>query len=134
MTLESRPLGTRVRLASMLLDHAIVCVLLVPIATYSNSDTRASTHESTSNYIFLGLFLIYALKDSFQGKSLAKRLLKLQVVDNTTGEPASAIRCFVRNLTICLWPIEVLFTLFNPNRRVGDFIVATRVVRVERRV
>jgi hypothetical protein len=34
----------------------------------------------------------------------------------------------LRNVTLLIWPIEGLFVLFSPQRRLGDFIAGTRLV------
>ncbi len=62
-----------------------------------------------------------------QGKSIAKRSLKQEIVDVKTGEVASSLKCLIRNLTIVLWPIEVIVVLVSPSRRIGDFIAGTKV-------
>jgi uncharacterized RDD family membrane protein YckC len=74
------------------------------------------------------MLIVYFLKDSFYGRSLAKRITKLQVVNNATGEPASIARGFIRNVFIIMWPVEVLVSLFNPQRRIGDYVAGTKVV------
>src|ERR1017187_3332998 len=52
------------------------------------------------NYIYIGTigYAIYFCKDCINGRSIAKRIVKLQVVDNTTGQVASPIKCLIRNL------------------------------------
>jgi hypothetical protein len=54
--------------------------------------------------------------------------LKLQIVENKTGKVASPIKCFIRNIFIIIWPIEVIVTLINPSRRIGDLVAGTKVV------
>jgi uncharacterized RDD family membrane protein YckC len=77
------------------------------------------------------MIIIYALKDSFKGKSLAKRILKLQVIDDRSGNAASPFQCFVRNLLVPFWMIEVVVTYFNPARRLGDRLANTKVVSTQ---
>ncbi|GEP98890.1 hypothetical protein CCY01nite_51500 [Chitinophaga cymbidii] len=78
-------------------------------------------------YFSLLGFAIYFCKDSINGRSIAKRILKMQVVDNRTGRPASPLQCVVRNLFCILWPVEVLVTFGSPDRRIGDMVAGTRV-------
>ena len=54
-------------------------------------------------------------------------LEELLVVDIKTGKVASALKCFVRNLTIAIWPIEAIVVLISPSRRIGDYLAGTRV-------
>ncbi|MCL6220516.1 RDD family protein [Zunongwangia pacifica] len=80
--------------------------------------------------IFLGsmIFSAYFNKDAIKGKSPAKRILGLIIVDNKTGEIANPIKSVIRNITLVFWPIEVIFSLISPNRRIGDFIAGTKVI------
>lgn len=117
----------------MLLDHFFMTfILLIPmwaIIFYSASGTTLPGQLGAGfQFLFLAALVIYMLKDSFSGKSIAKRILKLQVVDNKAELPATAIQCFVRNILLILWPVEVIFTFFNPQRRIGDFLAGTKVV------
>lgn len=117
----------------MLLDHFCTCLILmapiIPIMLIVNDpDDQDAMLAPGFQFVFLGLMLLYFFKDSFGARSIAKRITKLQVVDNTTGKAASVMQCFLRNLTIVIWPVEVLITLFNSQRRLGDLIAGTRVV------
>lgn len=121
------------RLASMLLDHFCTCfILMAPIIPLlllrSDPEDQGAMLDPGFQFVFLGLMFLYFFKDSFGARSIAKRVTKLQVVDNRTGKAASVMQCFLRNLTIVIWPVEVLITFFNSQRRLGDFIAGTRVV------
>ena len=69
-------------------------------------------------------------KDFFNGQSVVHRLLGYQVVDIRTNMPASKVKCMFRNVTAPLWPIEVIFILTYPKRRLGDFIAGTALIDV----
>ena len=64
-------------------------------------------------------------------RSLSKRLMGLVIIDNKTDKGASSLKCFIRNLTIPFWPIEVILSLINPSRRLGDYIANTRIETTE---
>jgi uncharacterized RDD family membrane protein YckC len=122
-----------VRLGSMLLHHFIMCsVIVVPVLPLTMMNASIPGKENTQpawfQFLFLGLMFLYFLKDSFKGRSPAKRIVKLQVVDNKTNLPASVGQCFVRNILIILWPVEVLVTFFNTQRRLGDYLAGTKVI------
>ena len=68
----------------------------------------------------------YLNKDFLKGRSPAKRLFQLQVVD-AGGQPANELRCFLRNVTALLWPVEVL--LLGRRTRLGDTLAGTYVSR-----
>ena len=131
--------NTGTRIGSMLLDHIVMTfiatIFFLPNIISGFAKAFEINHEQSSPDIFGGTiyvvligFALYFCKDSFNGRSIAKRALKLQVVDNKTGKVASPIKCFVRNIFIIIWPIEVVVTLINPSRRIGDLVAGTKVV------
>jgi uncharacterized RDD family membrane protein YckC len=128
-----------IRLGTMILDHIIMTFIIMlfalPDIISSFSNAFDISHEqmnsnSIGNVGFLVIigFSLYFCKDCFNGQSLAKRILKLQVVDNQTGLIASPIKCFFRDLFCILWPIEVFVALANPTRRIGDLVAGTKLV------
>lgn len=62
---------------------------------------------------------------------MAKRIFKFQVVDFKTNKPANSIKCLIRNLTILIWPVEVIMALINTERRLGDYIAGTKLSNYE---
>lgn len=134
---KNRNIG--IRIASMLLDHfimtfgmAIIAFILVGIGYLIVGDP--SEYDLPEWFmiipIFFGLmiFSMYLNKDAIEGKSPAKRILGFVIVDNKTGEIASPIKSLIRNVTLVFWPIEVIFSLFSPERRIGDYIAGTKVI------
>jgi hypothetical protein len=94
------------------------------------------SHEPTDfdfwggSTMYLGMFgfALYFCKDIINGRSIAKRILKLQVVDNRTGRVATPIQCLIRNILCVFWFVEVFVAMTNTNRRLGDRIAGTRLV------
>ena len=75
-------------------------------------------------------FLFY--KDCFDGKSIGKRILKLQVIDCKTGQAASPLKCFVRNLSYLLNLFDLLPMFYHfHGRRLGDYITNTCVIEYD---
>lgn len=137
---DKKIVNTGIRIVSMLIDHIamtfIAGIFFLPQLISEFSTAFEVSHEQTNsslfndfNYFLLIGFALYFTKDSINGRSIAKRIFKLQVVENSTGRVASPIRCLIRNLLIIIWPIEVIVCLANPSRRLGDFIAGTRVVQ-----
>ena len=130
------------RLASMLLDHITMTFVLFPLMIIVFVVMQLLAKESYPEFLFesngIGYtiaflpFLAYFLKDSYRGKSIGKRTIGLQVVDFKTGEPANAFQCFVRNLFIVVWPVEVMISVLSPSRRLGDIFAFTEVVPSEK--
>ncbi len=136
----SKQISVGARLGAMILDHFIMTmiamVFFIPGMISGFSDAFKVSHEQTNpnfmegilGYIGMLGFALYFCKDIINGRSIAKRILKLQVVDNSTGQPASPIKCFIRNLLCVLWPIEVIVAMTNTERRLGDRIAGTKLV------
>lgn len=123
------------RLVTMLVDHVtmtfVIFVLEAP-AMAMNFIHLAHARPALAQAFHIGIydlfcFSLYFNKDIFLGRSIAKRILGFQVVNHRTGLAAGPLRCLVRNLTIMLWPIEVIAALVNSNRRIGDYIAGTRL-------
>jgi uncharacterized RDD family membrane protein YckC len=137
---NNRPINAGIRLATMLLDHIfmtiIIMVFFLPsmIAGFSNAfkithqQANFNFMEGPMEYISLFGLGLYFSKDAFNGRSISKRILKLQVVDNATGQVASPLKCFIRNIFCIIWPIEAIVALINPGRRIGDRVAGTRLV------
>ena len=95
----------------MFCDHAVMCFLLIPPLIWSGIGQEP--------WAFWLLMAFYLNKDFLKGRSPAKRLFQLQVVD-ADGHPANELRCFLRNVTALLWPVEVLVLLLGRRTRLGD--------------
>ncbi len=67
-------------------------------------------------------------KDMFKGQSFLKRHGGLIVIDTKTQAPASAIKCLLRNFSLILWPLEIMVLMYSPSRRIGDYLVGTKVM------
>lgn len=137
--MTEQKVNTGTRIGAMILDHIamtmIAMVFFIPGMITSFIKAFEITHEQNNPAIFgelsyIGVigFALYFCKDCINGRSIAKRTLKLQVVDNLNGNIASPLKTFVRNIFIIIWPIEVIMTLINPNRRIGDYVAGTKVV------
>lgn len=126
------------RLVTMATDQVILIALLgvfgAPVFIFK---TLIFGHPNVvANPFSLNLFdgLVFSLcfnKDCYLGQSIGKRLLRFQVLDIKTGRPASAMRCLVRNLTILIWPVELIMAIINVERRLGDFMAGTRLANYE---
>lgn len=120
------------RISSMLLDHILMTIVIVPpmilVMIFTITGVLEIRH-TTFSVLFYCMMFIYINKDFLNAKSPAKRILGYQVIDCTTEKPASELQCFIRNLTIAVaWPLEVMIALINPKRRIGDFLANTKVV------
>jgi uncharacterized RDD family membrane protein YckC len=137
---DNRPISVGTRLGAMLLDHVFMTIIatlfFLPTIVSNFSDAFKVSHEQTDfNFMegsmhYIGIFglALYFCKDIINGQSIAKRILKLQVVDNKTGRVATPLQCFVRNIFCILWPIEVIIAMTNTSRRLGDKVAGTKLL------
>jgi len=124
--MTEKTLDKSTRICSMLLDHIIMTAIagIFFIPEMIKSISTIMTHEKSNtniigemSYFFLIGLALYFCKDSINGRSIAKRMLKLQLVDNGTGQVASPLKCLLRNVFCILWPLEVILAFINPGRR-----------------
>jgi uncharacterized RDD family membrane protein YckC len=80
-------------------------------------------------YLIVLILAVYLAKNVRNGQSFTKRTLRLQVLNNTSGEVASPLQTVIRNLTVLIWPVEIIMMMINPSRRIGDYIANTRLER-----
>lgn len=142
MTEKNSKVTIGLRLASMLVDHFamtfIIMIIVMPGFAISMFDAFNLDHDPSSfgfgsmSFLMLFGFSAYFNKDIFNGRSPAKRILKLQVIDIKTEKAANPLKCMLRNLPIILWPIEVIFVLINPQRRLGDRLAGTKIEYIEK--
>jgi uncharacterized RDD family membrane protein YckC len=82
--------------------------------------------------VFVGISTLHYLKDIFNGRSIGKRAIGLQLLNAETGGPASPIRTAARGFGLILFPVEVFMLFLSPSRRLGDYIAGTRLVETSR--
>lgn len=127
----SLKIDSTTRLTSAIMDHVIMTIVVMIfglpyiIMVFLNKSTPKQ-QGVLFDMTLIG-FALYFCKDCIYGQSIAKRILKQQVVNNKTGEIANPVRCFVRNIFIIIWPIELVVILITPQRRLGDIIAGTKV-------
>jgi uncharacterized RDD family membrane protein YckC len=114
---QAAPVSRKMRLLSMLLDHAILCLVCLPPLLLLPAVGKGG---------FYALLVPYLNKDFLQGRSPAKRLLGLHLHE-ATGNPANELRAFLRNVTFMLWPVEVLLLALGSPKRLGDYVAGTQV-------
>ena len=96
-------------------------LVLLPL-TLASSELR--------NWALALLWFLYMLfRDSIRGQSIGKRLLGLRVVQRNTEQPCTWQRSLLRNSTLAIFPIDLLFALSDEKRRLGDRFARTIVVK-----
>jgi uncharacterized RDD family membrane protein YckC len=126
-----------IRLSVMTIDYILLMVLLIiPFAPFIIQVIKYSqiiSHQPVMpdpTFLVTGFTICSTLflnKDFFNGQSPAKRLLKMHLVIDKSGAVAGPFRCFIRNLTIVIWPVELIVIIASPQRRIGDYLAGTRL-------
>ena len=113
------------RFLAFIVDAFIALLLFVPICVIL---VLSKIEINTAVLPWLVWGVIFC-KDCFGGRSIGKRLLGYQVVNNYSQEVASPYKCILRNLTYLLGLIDIAFMFYkNEGRRLGDYIANTNVV------
>lgn len=115
----------RKRFLAAIIDFAIILLIgqlfMLLYLTHINYITKV---------IFSLIFTLVICKDNMNGQSVGKYFMRIQVVDLQTDVGASNIKTMIRNVFLCLWPIEVFFFLIKSDRRLGDYVSKTKLLDV----
>ena len=72
---------------------------------------------------------IFILRDIlFKGRSIAKRIFKLHIIDNDTNSLPSNGKLILRNLFFSIAPIEAIM-LIATDKSIGDMVSNTTVIK-----
>lgn len=80
----------------------------------------------------IGLFAWATIicKDCFNGMSIGKHIISIQVIDSNTKQIASPLKCVTRNLFYFLSLIDFIVMFFHSKSlRLGDCIIHTEVMQ-----
>lgn len=108
----------------------IAIPLVLSMVVADPMPTNSSWTEMITIIAFSLMMIALFNKDFFGGQSPVHRKLGYKVLDAKTNETASKLQCMIRNLTGPIWPIEVIFVLLKPERRLGDIIAGTTLTEV----
>jgi len=124
------------RLKSMCLDLMYIFAIYFPWIIISVPIFILSRNiEKLKFFISLveGIIIIFSIlnKDLCNGRSIAKRILGFQIIDVKTNKVASDYKCMLRNITIIIFPLEVVVALLNKERRIGDLLAGTKLLECD---
>lgn len=115
---------------TILLMLVFVASLFTSFASIPGWSAIVASKLNIANYVSYALIhVVFALKDSFRGKSPGKSFSNLTVVDEETRQPIGLAQSLKRNLWMvvpCLW-IVAAFQV-GRGRRLGDRWAKTRVI------
>ncbi len=120
----------RKRLLAIIIDFLIFCFLFFILTVISILDEKNSLFNQTGYIIFavllLSVWLGFIFKDAFYGQSIGKRLVHIKVISKD-GKKPNLFQVFLRNITIHIWPIELIM-LFLDKERIGDILAKTKII------
>ena len=124
------------RLDSVWVDKfvaTLICLFFfIPYLISQPAENTTCLIDSFWFYFGLIGFALALCKDVVDGRSPAKLMFNLQVVDVNTNVVASPIRCLVRNFLFFLFFIdEIILLADQSNRRIGDWIAGTKVIFID---
>ncbi len=111
----------------------MVTAVLMPEALGSDNGAAVAIAPFIPLTLFVLLVGLFLGRDGLSGRSPAKRMLDLQVVDAKTHAPIGFWRSVLRNVILVI-PFMVLFegVFLVRGQRVGDLIARTIVIRPSR--
>jgi len=96
-----------------------LCVLILFISTLF------FTEDTSYSISFFCAFIFFLLKDVvIDYGSIGKKIVGIELVSNNNKSISLTIKV-LRNLSLVLWPIELIVFLFT-GRRIGDYLFGTK--------
>ena len=130
------------RVTAFIIDFIMIsCIAIIPIVgcviIMLIIGLKAGWTEDEFNYItpivlfftlLISIAVLVLVKDIKNGQSKGKKIMRIAVRDlsNPKQIPVKA-KLILRNITLILWPIEIILLLLL-KRRIGDIISSTCVV------
>lgn len=139
--MSSPPLPEKTKIASIYnrwaairIDiFALFPIFLLGILVHHYLGEKGGIERTQTLPLVAFISVLVFIKDGFRGKSIGKRIIGIQVVKNGSSVAAGPFRCFVRNMLLGLFIIDLFVMWIDPKkRRIGDFIAGTSVVLSER--
>ncbi|MBN2653237.1 MAG: RDD family protein [Spirochaetales bacterium] len=122
------------RIIAAIIDFAIATVInAVCMFVFVLLPSANQSLEVDDNFVVRAMMVSMAgmlyllLRDVLGSRSIGKIIMKLQIVDKSTGDKASFGQRFLRNITWVISWIEIIVFLANNGNRLGDMLAKTRV-------
>ena len=112
------------RLISIFIDYMISLYIMTP-----------NLFLNIVNIKWEGIIILvsFSMKDLiFKNQSIGKKIMKLEIVNKENEKPNKLI-LICRNLTVFIWPLEIILLLIF-NKRIGDILFNTQVVEVKNNI
>jgi uncharacterized RDD family membrane protein YckC len=120
------------RLIANFIDWVVTYVIFLGPYVVFDSALKTPMPDVMVILSFIGAPLYYLLNDGLpRGQSLGKKLFRIQVIDEKTGQPCRIGKSFLRNIPMVI-PLlnlfDVLYIFGEKRKRLGDCWAGTIVV------
>ena len=121
------------RIKAGIIDFIIAClfqaVLMFFFVIKPYEASKFATNFIPQRTIFITILsaLYLVLRDLPKNQSIGKRIFKLKCVDISTKKIAHIKYRFLRNMTLLIAPVDILFLLVR-GKRLGDILANTDVI------
>ena len=120
------------RILAWIIDWNLCGIPALVYAFIFKTITEAQGLKAVYALIFVLFVLSYpvlfVVRDVlFKGRSVAKRIFKLRVIDNETNELPKKQKLIIRNLFFFLYPVEFIMLLAS-DKSLGDMVTNTTIV------
>jgi uncharacterized RDD family membrane protein YckC len=121
----------KVRLKAVIIDFVFLCFIGLVLSIVVIVIDHNSTYELGIYFVNAVLYAIILCKDIYNGQSLGKKIMNLQVVD-IHNKDVSLYKLVLRNIFVFIWPIELILCIIGSDR-LGDIIFKTKVVKIKKK-
>lgn len=106
------------RIFSFLIDLGLAACAILSIMTLCHN-------QNTVVILSMCVLALFYCRDCITGQSIGHRIMGICVIYK--AHPVSSWRALIRNLFLLIWPIELIFFIFNNQKRLGDMVAHTLV-------
>ena len=114
------------RLVAAYIDQFFASMLSIPVMYLFY------LHRSILTLILLvSIYMFWLLIKDIPALHIGKRVFRYDIFDSRTGTAATVKQRVLRNITLLIWPVEVIVMLLSPDgRRISDRLLKTEVKKI----
>lgn len=134
MTMLERELAGRGdRLVAQFID-SFVAILVIILAAFISGISEKIGEIVVLFGLLFAVFYVLCADGLKGGQSYGKQIMRICVIDATSGKPCTFMKSFIRNIPLAfLGIIDWIFIFSEKRQRLGDMLANTIVVRKKSR-
>lgn len=106
-----------IRIKAFVIDYFAILTIAFCISKLTSDDTG----------VWIAMFFLF-MKDAVGQASLGKRIYHQFVEDTTKHSKLFYFRIVLRNITLIIFPLEIIIFFLSKGQRIGDILFKTKVV------